>query len=87
MGSCLKVIIFFYLAFDNVFALLIYFSEADRSPALRFKLNDLPNGATASDVENCFYAVSEDITDVEVTILRGGKAFAIVHGILGETRL
>ena len=68
-------------------ALMILFSVEDRGPALRFKLSELPSDVTASDIENCFYAVSENITDVEVTILGEGKASALVHGLLGETSL
>ena len=71
----------------NVFALLIEFSVEDRGSAPRFTLSELPSRVTASDIENWFYAVSENITDVVVTILGGGKASAIVHGILGEAPL
>ena len=69
----------------NVFALLIESSVGDRPRAPRFKLSDLPSDVTASDIETCLYAVSEDITDVEVTVLGGGKASANVQGILGRT--
>ena len=69
----------------NVFAFLIESSVGDRPPAPRFKLSDLPSGVTASDIETCLYAVSEDITDVEVTVLGGGKASVIVQGDLGKT--
>ena len=68
-------------------AFLILSPVEDPPSAPRFKVSDLPRGVTATDIENCFYSVSEHITDVTVTLLGGGKASALIHGILGKATL
>ena len=69
----------------KAFALLIQSLAEDRLPAHRFKLIDLPSGVTAGDIETCLFAVSEDVTDVKVTVLGGGKGSSVVRGNLGKT--